>query len=170
MTFTLMSDGGSCAVVHTHCGVLASYTRDGIELLSEESAFSPVRFLTRDKVDCGMEFQPIYLTKSALTLELRNSWGMERFLSLRVTYAVNDDGFDAQLAVHNETDEALTWTCADGIASLAQQSVQNGEEPLKPLLTFTPWEEQPIVTAGGRITLAHGETYCEGCHALVMDA
>ncbi len=141
MTFTLKSDSGTAAVVRTAGGELVSFIKDGREYVWQGhpdhwDGQAPVLFpvvcspkdgkIAFDGVEYPMPkhgfamskvFDPVYITKSAVTLELRESpetLAMFPFrFSLRVTYTVHDDGFDAEFAVKNPDERDMTF-CIGG--------------------------------------------------------
>ncbi len=141
MTFTLRSDSGSCAVVRTAGGELVSFVKDGREYVWQGDpehwdGQAPILFpvvcspkdgkIAFDGVEYPMpkhgfamtkEFKPVFITKDAVTLELRESeetLAMFPFrFSLSVTYSVSDDGFDAAFTVKNLDEKEMTF-CIGG--------------------------------------------------------
>lgn len=141
MTFVLQSENRSSAVVKTHGGELVSYIRDGQEYVWQGnpeywSGQAPILFpvvcspkdgkMAFDGVDYPMpkhgftnrmEFVPVYISKSRITLELRESaetLAMFPFkFSLTVTYTLKNDGFDAEFAVKNMDKKEMTF-CIGG--------------------------------------------------------
>lgn len=141
MTFTLKSENGSSAIVKTSGGELISYRREGVEYVWQGDpehwdGQAPILFpvvcspkdgkIAFDGVEYPMvkhgfarlnEFSPVYLSKSKITLELRET---EETLasfpfrfSLAVTYTVHDDGFDAEFTVKNMDEKDMTF-CIGG--------------------------------------------------------
>jgi len=141
MTFTLTSDNGTTAVVRTTGGELVSYINDGIEYVWQghpdhwegqapvlfpvvcspkdgKIAFNGVEYpMPKHGFAMTKEFKPVFVTKDSVTLELRESeetLAMFPFrFSLKVTYTVYDDGFDAAFSVTNLDDGEMTF-CIGG--------------------------------------------------------
>jgi len=141
MTFTLTSENGTSAVVKTAGGELISFIKDGKEYVWQGhpdhwEGQAPVLFpvvcspkdgkIAFDGVEYPMpkhgfamskNFSPVFVTKSAVTLELRESeetLAMFPFrFTLAVTYSVTDDGFDAEFTVENRDEREMTF-CIGG--------------------------------------------------------
>ncbi len=141
MTFTLTSENGTSAVVTTAGAELISFIKDGREYVWQghpdhwdgqapvlfpvvcspkdgKMAFDGVEYpMPKHGFAMKMAFDPVYLTKNSVTLELRESeetLAMFPFrFTLAVTYTVSDDGFDAEFSVTNRDDREMTF-CIGG--------------------------------------------------------
>jgi len=141
MTFTLTSENGTAAQVKTFGGELVSFVKDGQEYVwqgdpAHWDGQAPVLFpvvcspkdgkIAFDGVEYPMpkhgfawtrEFSPVYISKSVITMELRETaetLAMFPFrFSLTVTYTILDDGFDAEFAVVNLDKKEMTF-CIGG--------------------------------------------------------
>ncbi len=141
MTYTLTSDTGASAVVKSRGGELISYMNDGVEYVWQgdpahwdgqapilfpvccspkdgKMAFDGVEYpMTKHGFVMDKEFETVFLTKNAVTLELRESeetLAMFPFrFTLQVTYTVTDDGFEVAFAVVNRDRREMTF-CIGG--------------------------------------------------------
>ncbi len=140
MTYTLRS-GSATAIVRTKGGELVSYQCGGQEYVWQgDSAYwsgqAPILFpvccspkdgkIAFDGVEYpmkkhgfarNMEFSPVYISKSKVTLELReteDTLAMFPFrFSLQVTYTAREGGFSAEFAVRNCDTREMTF-CIGG--------------------------------------------------------
>lgn len=140
MLFTLQN-GKAKALVRSHGGELISFNRDNTEYVwqgSEEfwNGQAPILFpvccspkdgkMSHNGVDYPMskhgfamngEFQPVYITKDAVTLELLETEETLKMFpfrfSLKATYTLYENGFSAEFSVMNLDKKEMTF-CIGG--------------------------------------------------------